>query len=61
MEYKVDDKALSAAEFIPFVNQVWPGDYDMDRMQAALSQVAAACVFHRIMIWTECRPLCPER
>ena len=38
MEYKVDDKALSAAEFIPFVNQVWPGDYDMDRTQAALSR-----------------------
>ena len=26
MEYKVDDKGLDAAVFLPFVNRIWPGD-----------------------------------
>ncbi len=38
MEYIVDDKALQAPEFIEFVNRVWPGEYDPDRTQAALSK-----------------------
>ena len=38
MEYKVDDKGLDAAVFLPFVNRVWPGGYDMERTQAALSK-----------------------
>ena len=38
MEYKVDDKGLDAAVFLPFVNRVWPGEYDMERTQAALSK-----------------------
>ena len=36
MEYKLDDRELNAAMFVPFVNKVWPGDYDMDKTQAAL-------------------------
>ena len=31
MEYRVDDRALSAAQFLAFVQQVWPGDYDAAR------------------------------
>ena len=38
MEFKVNDQRLSASTFLAFVNQVWPGDYNMDRTQAALSQ-----------------------
>ena len=38
MKFKVYDQYLSASVFLAFVNQVWPGDYDMDRPQAALSQ-----------------------
>ncbi len=38
MEYKVDDKALQAAEFIEFVNGVWPGEYDPVKTQEALSR-----------------------
>lgn len=38
MEYIVDDKALKAPEFIAFVNQVWPGEYDLNRTQEALSK-----------------------
>jgi ribosomal protein S18 acetylase RimI-like enzyme len=37
MEYKVDDRQISAADFIAFVNKVWPGKYDADRTAAALS------------------------
>lgn len=28
MEYKVNDTKLIASTFIPFVNQIWKGDYD---------------------------------
>lgn len=38
MEYKVDDRELNASIFIPFVNQVWKGEYDIERTQAALSK-----------------------
>ena len=27
MEYKVNDIKLVASTFIPFVNQIWKGDY----------------------------------
>ena len=36
MEYRVGDRALSAAQFLAFVQQVWPGDYDAARTQEAL-------------------------
>ena len=36
MEYRTDDRELQAAAFIEFANQVWPGNYDMEKTQAAL-------------------------
>ena len=36
MEYRVDDRELSASMFLSLAGQVWPGDYDADRTQAAL-------------------------
>ena len=38
MEYKVDDKQLNASVFLSFVNQIWPGSYDAERTQDALSK-----------------------
>ena len=38
MEYRVDDRGLSAPVFLPFVCQIWPGDYDSARTQAALAR-----------------------
>ena len=38
MESKVNDQELNASTFITFVNRVWPGDYDLDKTQAALSR-----------------------
>ena len=38
MDYKVDDKQLTAADFLSFVNRIWPGDYDEKRTQEALSR-----------------------
>lgn len=38
IEYKVDDKEMNALFFIPFVNQIWSGNYDMEKTQAALSK-----------------------
>lgn len=38
MEYRANDCGLRASVFIPFVNRVWPGNYDMEKTQAALSK-----------------------
>ena len=38
MEYIVNDSGLSASVFLSFVNQVWPGSYDMERTQNALAK-----------------------
>ena len=38
IDYKADDKSLCASDFIQFVNCVWPGRYDPDKTQAALSK-----------------------
>lgn len=38
LTYKVDDKDLLAQSFISFVNKVWPGNYDVNRTETALSK-----------------------
>lgn len=38
MEYIVDDRKLTPSVFLDFVNQVWQGDYDMERTRQALSR-----------------------
>ena len=38
MDYRVDDKKLDASMFLSFVNQIWPGDYNIERTQNALSK-----------------------
>lgn len=38
MEYKVNDQELNASTFIPFVSKIWPGDYDMNKTEIALSK-----------------------
>lgn len=38
MNYTVNDQSLDAAVFIPFVNKIWPGEYDLEKTQAALSK-----------------------
>ena len=38
MEYRIDDKMLNASVFLTFVNQVWPGDYAIEKTQNALSK-----------------------
>ena len=38
IEYKVDDKEMNASFFVSFVNQIWQGDYNIERTQAALSK-----------------------
>lgn len=38
MDYKVDDKQLDASVFLSFVDQIWPGSYDEERTQEALSK-----------------------
>ena len=38
MEYRIDDKMLDVSVFLTFVNQVWPGDYDIEKTKNALSK-----------------------
>lgn len=38
IEYKVNDQELNAPMFITFAAKVWPGEYDIDKTQAALSK-----------------------
>ncbi len=38
MDYIVDDKQLNASVFLSFVDQIWPGKYDAERTQDALSK-----------------------
>ena len=38
MDYRVDDRQLNASDFLSFVNQIWPGDYDVQCTQEALSR-----------------------
>lgn len=38
IEYKVDDKELRAAVFIPFVNKIWKGNYDYKKTDEALAK-----------------------
>lgn len=37
MKYIVDDRNLTPGIFIPFVNQIWKGEYDQGKTEAALS------------------------
>ena len=38
LRYFADDNILNANEFIRFANQVWPGDYDEEKTEAALKR-----------------------
>ena len=38
MDYRVYDDRLKASVFLEFVNQIWPGSYDEERTQNALSR-----------------------
>ena len=38
MEYKVDDKELRTDTFLSFVDKIWPGNYDTEKTEAALTK-----------------------
>lgn len=38
MNYLVDDHSLDAGKYLSFVNEVWPGNYDVQKTQIALSR-----------------------
>ena len=50
MEYKVNDAKPIASTFIPFVNQIWQGDYDMERTQTALSKTLNITAYDNKML-----------
>lgn len=38
IDYVVNDKSMTAEQFLEMVNQVWPGSYDMELTRTALSK-----------------------
>ena len=38
ISYQVGDGALTAEAFLKLVNRVWPGEYDIERTEAALAR-----------------------
>ncbi len=38
LEYRVDDKALCAQRFIELAQQVWPGEYDVEKTRRAIER-----------------------
>lgn len=38
MQYKVDDNELDTLQFLSFVNEIWPGNYDMEKTKTALQK-----------------------
>lgn len=50
MEYKVNDTELAASVFLPFVNQIWQGDYDIERTQTALSNTLNITAYDNEML-----------
>ncbi len=50
MEYRVDDKQLKASDFLSFVNQVWPGNYDVERTQNALARTLNITAYDNKML-----------
>ena len=45
MEYRVNDTRLAAVEFISFVNQIWPGNYDLEKADQALKKTLNITVY----------------
>lgn len=50
MEYKVNDTKLAASVFLPFVNQIWQGNYDIERTQTALSKTLNITAYDNEML-----------
>ncbi len=38
MEYRVDDRTVQPEPFLAFVNQIWPGTYDLEKTRSALAK-----------------------
>ena len=38
MQYKIEDKELDPLQFLSFVNEIWPGNYDMEKTKTALQK-----------------------
>ena len=50
MKYKVDDRVINASAFIAFVNQIWPGKYDAEKTQTALSKTLNICAYDKSVL-----------
>ncbi len=38
MEYRIDDRKITAETFLAFAKRVWPGEYDLKKTRAALTR-----------------------
>ena len=46
VRFVIDDRALNAENFLQFVMQVWPGNYDLQRTQEALKRTINLTAYH---------------
>ena len=49
LEYRAGDNELKAEEFIAFANKVWPGDYDLEKTEEAISKTLNITARHNNM------------
>ena len=50
LEYRAGDNELKAEEFIAFANKVWPGDYDLEKTEEAISKTLNITARHNNML-----------
>ena len=51
IEYKVNDTKLLADKFILFVNQIWKGNYDLNKTTDALSKTINITVYNKKILF----------
>lgn len=50
IEYRVNDQELNASTFVSFAGRIWPGNYDIEKTQAALSKTLNMTAYDRGML-----------
>ncbi len=46
ISYRVDDREINTYAFVMFVNKIWPGNYDVNMTEIALSKTLNITAYH---------------
>ena len=55
MKYIADDQSLSPEAFLTLANQVWPGEYDLEKTRIALEKTQNITAYQGVDLTEECR------